>query len=276
MIEKDNSGISVRRQCGLLSVNRSTLYYEGSAKESDISLELAIYDCWRKKPFYGYRKISKKLEESFPEAGEYNVRKAMKKMNLCALYPKKNLSRASRGNKKHPYLIGGVSITAPNLVWASDITYIRIGCSFAYLVAIIDLYSRKVLSWRLSNTTHASFCVSGLREAIALYGAPLIFNTDQGSQFTSEEFIRELENEQVWISMDGKGRALDNIYVERLWRSLKYENIHLKEYQTMPELKEGLQEYFRFFNSERPHQSLGYMTPDRIYCEGRGIFKTGA
>jgi len=189
----------------------------------------------------------------------------MKQAGLRAIYPGLQLSKPSKGSKKYPYLLKGMPIWLPNQVWASDITYLKLLGGYVYLVTIIDLYSRKVLSWRISNTMDAQFCVSALEEAIAHYGVPGIFNTDQGSQFTSDVFMSVLEGHGIWISMDGVNRALDNIIVERFWRSLKYEDIYLKEYRTMSELKGGLARYMKFYNSERFHQSLEYETPDTIY-----------
>ena len=189
----------------------------------------------------------------------------MNRFGLKAIYPKLNLSKARKNHKKYPYLLSGKIIRHPNQVWATDVTYIRLSGGFVYLVAILDLYSRKVLSWRLSNSLDADFCVEALEEAIMNYGVPAIFNTDQGSQFTSDAFTGVLLGKGVQISMDGKGRALDNIFVERLWRTLKYEDIYIKSYESVIELKEGVRRYFHFYNSERFHQSLGYATPDDMY-----------
>lgn len=216
-----------------------------------------------KYPFYGYRKIAKALEK-------YNmtkkiVRRIMRKMGLRAIYPGMNLSKPRKEHKKYPYLLRDKKILFPNQVWATDITYIKLNGHNVYLVAIVDLFSRKVLSWRLSNTIDVNFCIDALEEAIMIYGIPAIFNTDQGSQFTAGAFIGVLKSNNIEISMDGKGRALDNIYVERLWRSLKYEDIYLKSYENMKELKEGIRNYFKFFNTTRFHQSLDYETPDTIY-----------
>lgn len=189
----------------------------------------------------------------------------MRKSGLRAIYTGKWTSIPAKGHARYPYLLRGKAIWLPNQVWATDITYIRLKGGYVYLAAIIDLYSRKVLSWRISNTMDAEFCVAALEEAIAIWGVPAIFNTDQGSQFTSEAFIGVLESHGIRISMDGRNRALDNIFVERFWRSLKYEDIYLKDYQTMEELKQGLKRYFGFYNSERFHQSLDYKTPDIVY-----------
>jgi putative transposase len=189
----------------------------------------------------------------------------MKKAGLRAIYAGKRTSVPTKWHQKYPYLLRGKAIWLPNQVWATDITYIKLSGGYVYLVAIIDLYSRKVLSWRVSNTLDAEFCVAALEEAIAVYGIPAIFNTDQGCQFTSEAFTSTLTRYGIRISMDGVNRALDNIFVERFWRSLKYEDIYLNDYRTLGELKTGLARYFRFYNSERFHESLGYETPDAIY-----------
>lgn len=189
----------------------------------------------------------------------------MKKMGLRAIYPKKNLSKPRKGHKIYPYLLRNKIIALPNQVWATDVTYIKVNGSFVYLAAVLDLYSRKVLSWRVSNTMDTHFCVEALEEAIELYGVPGIFNTDQGSQFTSDAFTSVLLKHGIEISMDGKGRALDNIYVERLWRTLKYEEIYLNYYEDVKELKIAVNKYFKFYNSERFHQSLDYETPNEIY-----------
>ena len=189
----------------------------------------------------------------------------MKRFGLRAIYAKPWLSKTRKEHKKYPYLLRNKIIRYPNQIWASDITYIRLPGGYVYLVVILDLYSRKVLSWRLSNTLDADFCVDALGEAIEIYGEPAIFNTDQGSQFTSDKFISVLKDHHIEISMDGKGRALDNIYVERLWRSLKYEDIYLKSYETMRELRDGITRYFVFYNTERFHQSHEYLTPEVMY-----------
>lgn len=196
---------------------------------------------------------------------EKQVRRIMKKAGLRAIYAGKKTSIPAKGHTRYPYLLRGKDIWLPNQVWATDITYIRLSGGYVYLAAIIDLYSRKVLSWRVSNTMDAEFCVAALEEAIREYGIPAIFNTDQGSQFTSEAFVGVLEAHGIRISMDGRNRAIDNILVERFWRTLKYEDIYLKDYQTMSELKSGLRRFFKFYNEERFHASLGYDTPDTIY-----------
>ncbi len=223
----------------------------------------AILEELRERPFYGYRKIWRAIKDLSVTLKQ--VRRIMKKSGLRAIYAGKRTSIPAKGHARYPYLLRGKAIWLPNQVWATDITYIKLKGGYVYLAAIIDLYSRKVLSWRISNTMDAEFCVAALEEAIAIWGVPAIFNTDQGSQFTAEAFVGVLESHGIRISMDGRNRALDNIFVERFWRSLKYEDIYLKDYQTMEELKQGLKRYFGFYNSERFHQSLDYKTPDMAY-----------
>jgi putative transposase len=222
----------------------------------------------RQHPFYGYRKIARAVADL--GVTEKQVRRIMKRAGLRAVFPGKRTSIAAKNHKKYPYLLRGKLVWLPNQVWATDITYIRLAGGYVYLTAIIDLFSRKALSWRISNTMDAEFCISALEEAIAVYGVPAIFNTDQGSQFTSEAFVGVLQSHGILISMDGKNRALDNVIVERFWRTLKYEDIYLREYQNLSELKDGLKRYFRFYNEERFHASLSYTTPNETY---NSIFK---
>jgi len=231
--------------------------------EEEIKIIKAIMEELKLHPFYGYRKVAVALKHM--EVTRKQVRRIMKKAGLRAIYPGKRLSIPSKMHKKYPYLLRDKDIWLPNQVWATDITYIKLAGGHVYLAAIIDLFSRKVLSWRLSNTLDTEFCISALEEAIMIYGVPAIFNTDQGCQFTSDAFIDKLENYKIRISMDGKGRALDNVYIERLWRSLKYEEIYLNEYHSMEDLKIALKHYFNFYNTERFHQSLEYATPEEIY-----------
>ena len=254
----------MNKQCKILNINQSVIYYKSNAKlEKDIDRIKWIKAEYILHPFYGYRKIYQALKTK--EITEKQTRRIMAKIGLKAITPKQNLSISNKLHKKYPYLLKNKVINFPNQVWATDITYIKVGQSTVYLVAIIDLFSRKILSWRLSNTMDVSFCLEVLEESIERYGIPAIFNSDQGSQFTSEIFTQKLKSYNIDISMDGKGRALDNIYIERFWRSLKYEDIYLNDYQDMKELKEGLVKYFEFYNTERFHQSLDYETPDEIY-----------
>ena len=261
-----NSGVSVRQQCELLELNRSSLYYTPvELSEEDRRLMNAIDVEFTKCPFYGARKIARELRLKGWSVGRKRVRTLMRLLGLEAVVPTKNTSKRNPQHKIHPYLLRGVKIDHVNQAWGMDITYIRLGKGFAYLVAVMDWHSRYVISWRLSNTLTTDFCVECLQDALQ-YGAPEIVNTDQGCQFTSEAFTRVLLEKGIKISMDGRGRALDNIFVERLWRSVKYENVYLKGYQAMPEAREGLREYFDFYNMERSHQSLGYQTPWGMYA----------
>jgi putative transposase len=199
------------------------------------------------------------------KCGPKRIRRLMRKMGLEAIYPKPNTSKANKAHKIYPYLLRNIAVTRPNQVWATDITYIRLKHGFAYLVVIMDWFSRSVLSWRLSNTLDTRFCCEALDEALSLYGNPTIFNSDQGSQFTSEAFTERLKNRHIAISMDGRGRALDNVFVERLWRTVKYQNVYVKGYETMREAEEGLREYFMLYNHNRRHQSLDYEHPWDVY-----------
>jgi len=268
----EDSSLSVNRQCELLGFNRSWFYYKQverlETREMTI-LKGYIAQEYMTRPFYGYRRVATALKRKGHNVTQKKVRLAMRDMNLKAIYPKPNLSEPGKGHEIYPYLLRGLTVDRANQVWATDITYIKLNGSFVYLTAVIDLFSRKVLTYRISNTIDAGFCVEALLEAFDKYGRPEIFNTDQGSQFTSGEFTCELEKRGVRVSMDGKGRALDNVYVERLWRSVKYENIYLNDYKDLKELKGGVKSYFEFFNTERHHQSLEYATPDEVYFSSR-------
>jgi putative transposase len=217
-------------------------------------------------PFYGSRKMTAVLRREGREVNRKRVQRLMRLMGLQSIAPRPNTSQPHPQYRVYPYLLRDVVVERPNQVWATDITYIRVERGFAYLVAVIDGYSRQVLAWRLSNTMDVNFCVEALTEALERYGQPEIFNTDQGSQFTSREFTGVLQTHGVSISMDGKGRAMDNIFVERLWRSVKYEEVYPKQYATMKEAREGLSAYFRFYNTQRPHQGLGNRTPAEVYA----------
>lgn len=223
-----------------------------------------------RRPFYGSRKMKVYLQELGYKINRKRVQRLMAILGLSGMAPGPNTSRPHPEHKVYPYLLRGITVTRPNQVWSTDITYIRLPRGFVYLVAVIDWYSRRVLSWRISNTMDSSFCVDCLEQALQEFGTPEIFNTDQGSQFTSDAFTGVLLKKCIKISMDGRGRALDNIFVERLWRSVKYEDVFLKGYATVSELLLGLTEYFVFYNMERFHQSLGYATPDQVYRTGNG------
>jgi len=265
MISRDHS-LSLTRQSQLLELSRSSLYY-GSVPISDRDLELmrSIDELHMKHPFMGSRSIRDQLQDKGYQVGRQHVSTLMKKMGIAALYKKPRLSKPHPDHKVYPYLLRGMEITRANHVWAADITYLPMARGFCYLVAIMDWASRKVLAWRLSNTLDASFCVEALQEALARYGVPEIFNTDQGSQFTSDAFIGILESYGISISMDGKGRWMDNVFIERLWWSVKYQDVYLKAYGSIAEARKGLREYFEFYNTQRRHQSLDRRTPDDVY-----------
>jgi len=268
LVEVDHPELSVRRQCELLGLNRSTYYYEPTgATPEDLRLMRLIDETYTACPFYGSRRITEALTRRGEEVNRKRVQRLMRIMGLEAIDPKPRLSAAGRGHKIYPYLLRGVTIERPDQVWSADITYVPLPTGFMYLAAVIDWFSRSVLAWKLSNTLDGSFCLEMLEEALA-GGRPEIFNTDQGVQFTAAAFTGRLESAGVAVSMDGRGRALDNVFVERLWRSVKYEDIYIRGYEAVRELYQGLVRYFRFYNQERFHQSLGYETPAEIY---RGI-----
>jgi putative transposase len=249
----------------LLLLARSTVYYRPKdSSDEDLRLMRRIDEMHLKRPFYGSRRIRDWLWEEGHDINRKRVQRLMRQMGIAALYPKKGTSRPGKGHKIYPYLLKGLEIDRPNQVYCADITYIPMARGFVYLVAIMDWHSRKVLSWRLSNTMDSDFCVDALQEAIGRYGAPEIFNTDQGAQFTSEAFTGVLKAAGTQISMDGKGRWVDNVFVERLWRSVKYEEVYLRAYESVSEARSRIGDYFRFYNSERKHQSLG-STPDQAY-----------
>lgn len=226
----------------------------------------AIDEQYLKTPFYGRRRMAFEMRKQGFFVGEKKVRSAMRMMGLEAIYPRPNLSRANKEHKKFPYLMRGLIVDHPDQAWAADITYIPLVGGFGYLFAIIDWFSRYVIAWELSNLLDTGFCIEALEKGLHAR-KPGIFNTDQGVQFTSAQFVGRLEKEGIRVSMDGKGRALDNVFVERLWRSLKYEEIYPKGYENLKELKKGLEKYFEFYNSNRPHQGLGYRTPAEVYLK---------
>jgi len=267
MVEPDNSQVSLQRQCDLLGLSRSSWYFQPCAEEDQENLALmrAVDEEFTKHPFFGSRQMRNVLRRQGWLVNRKRVQRLMRKMGLVSVAPKPGLSKPAPGHKIYPYLLRNLAVTRPNQVWCSDITYIRLRGGFVYLVAVMDWYSRKVLSWELSTSMDESFCCSALERAFRLFGKPEIFNTDQGSQFTSAAFTGLLSGHKVQISMDGKGRAMDNIFVERLWRSLKYEEIYLKEYATAEALKKALKAYFDFYNFERPHQSLERRTPAEVH-----------
>jgi putative transposase len=257
-----------------LGISRSGLYYERRGpNEEDLLLMKAIDQEYLRHPFYGRRKMTIAMQKEGFFAGQKRVRTAMKMMGLEAIYPKPNLSASCREHKKYPYLLRDLTIDRPNQVWAADITYIPLTKGFGYLFAIIDWYSRYVLEWQLSNLLDADFCLETVKRAFTRE-RPEIFNTDQGVQFTSNLFTNEIEKNGVKISMDRKGRALDNIMVERLWRSVKYEDIYPRGYEQLRDVRRGLASYFSFYNGERPHQGLEYRTPAEVHYEGKTLTNT--
>jgi putative transposase len=256
----------VRRQCELLAVNRSSLYYRPVQVEAEeLALMRQLDELHLKHPFFGSRMMTQTLKKQGGPINRKRVQRLMRLMGLESLAPKPNTSCPAPEHSVYPYLLRGVTVDRVNQVWASDITYIPMSHGFAYLVAIIDWYSRRVLAWRLSNTLETAFCVEALHEALTRFGQPEIFNTDQGAQFTADSFTHVLRDRGIKISMDGKGRCIDNVFVERLWRSLKYEEVYLNPYDSMGEARLGIGRYFAFFNDERPHQALGYQTPSSFY-----------
>lgn len=264
MIDLDIA-ISVSRQCELLGLPRSTFYYQAHPESPEnLRLMRSIDQEYLEHPFYGSRRMAAVLDINRKRA----VR-LMRLMGLEAIYPKPSLSQPGRPSERFPYLLKGLAITRPNQVWGTDITYIPVRGGFLYLVAVLDWYSRYVLSWELSNTLDTSFCILALRKALEV-GAPEIFNNDQGSQFTSHEFVAVLKEAGARISWDGKGRALDNVFVERLWRAVKYEEVYLHDYQSGLEAWSRLDAYFRFYAHERPHQALDYKTPASVYFSHKG------
>ena len=263
---EQKSPVPITRRCELLDISRSGFYYQpkGISDEEDEIMKL-IDRQYLEAPFYGARKIAACLKSQGHIVNRKRVRRLMNLMGLKAIYRHPRTSKPAAGHKIYPYLLGDIKITRPNQVWAADITYIPMKRGFLYLVAIIDWYSRYVLAWRLSNTLEADFCIEVLKEALNK-DKPEIFNTDQGSQFTSEAFTKILEQNDIRISMDGKGSYNDNLFIERLWRTVKYEEVYLKAYRDGTEARHSLDSYFCFYNSERPHQSLGYRTPAKVYA----------
>lgn len=269
MVEPGNSELSLYRQCQLVDVPRSTYYrLRGkAAQESAENLKLMalIDEEYTRHPYYGSRKMRDWLNRLGYRVNRKRVRRLMRKMGLRSVAPTPNTSKPAPEHKVYPYLLRDLAITESNQVWCTDITYVPLEGGFVYLVAIMDWYSRKVLSWEVSTTMTADFCVSALERALRLYPKPEIFNSDQGSQFTGEDFTGVLKDHGVKISMDGKGRCMDNIFIERLWRSVKYEDIYIKEYESVEDLRKGLKRYFQHYNTNRPHQTFEGKTPSEMY-----------
>lgn len=268
MVEPDHPRLSIVRQCQLLSIQRSAYYYQ-PVGESTQNLELMrlIDEHYLETPWYGARQMTRHLRRQGHAVNRKRIGRLMQTMGLSAIYQKPNTSKPHPKHKIYPYLLRGLTIERPNQVWCADISYIPLQRGFLYLVAILDWASRKVLSWRLSNTMDADFCVEALEEALARYGTPEIFNTDQGSQFTSDAFTTALKDAGIRISMDGKGRWMDNVMIERLWRSLKYECIYLHAFETGSEVRQGLKRWIEYYNTQRPHSGLDDKTPDEAYWQ---------
>ena len=269
---KGKQRLAVSRKCQLLAVPRSSVYArarERSTTDSELMRQLdALYLKW---PFYGSRRLCDELRQRGERVNRKRVCRLMRRMGLRAVYPKPRTSLPAQGHKIYPYLLKGLRVDHPNQVWASDICYVPMAKGFMYLTAILDWYSRRVLAWRISNSLEAEPCIEALEEALRCYGAPEIFNTDQGAQYTSEAFTAVLLAHHINISMDGKGRWVDNVLVERLWRSVKYEDIYLRAYESPAALRTGLTHYFQFYNSQRRHQSLDRQTPDAVYFKNAHV-----
>jgi putative transposase len=265
MIDRE-AALPVVRQCELLELSRSSVYYEPRpVSAADLALMRLLDELHLAHPFLGARKLATMLKREGLAVGRRHVRTLLRRMGLEAIYRKRRTSLPGQGHTLYPYLLSGVAIERPNQVWAADITYLPMARGFLYLMAILDLASRKVLAWRLSNTLATDFCVEALQEALNRFGSPEIFNTDQGAQFTAPAFSAVLQAQGVRISMDGKGRWIDNVFVERLWRSVKYEEVYLHAYESPREANAALERYFRFYNGRRPHQALDNRTPDEAY-----------
>ena len=269
MIDRGHKQLSLVRQCTLLNISRASVYYRPvSTRAEDLELMARMDRQYLKTPFYGSRRMKAWLLAEGYLVSRSKVRRLMRLMGLEAIYRRPNTSKPAPGHRVYPYLLKGVDVNRVDQVWAADITYIPMAQGFLYLVAIMDWHSRHVLAWKLSNTMDTDFCVTALEAALGK-GRPEVFNTDQGAQFTSDAFTQTLQERGIRVSMDGKGRYLDNIFVERLWRSIKYEEVYLKAYQTVAEARVGINAYLEFYNRRRPHQSLGYRTPAQVYQKGQ-------
>jgi putative transposase len=270
-LEPDHDSISVRRQCELLGLPRSTAYYAPIPEsEENLALMREIDAIYLDDPSYGSRSIAAVLANSGWQANRKRVQRLMRLMGITGVTPKRNTTKPSPGHRIFTYLLRNVAITHPDQVWSTDITYVPLRGGFVYLTAVMDWFSRYVLSWKLSNRLEGTFCQEALEEALK-YGKPEIFNTDQGSQFTCEAFVNRLLDRSVAVSMDGRGRALDNVFIERLWRSVKYQEIYLRDYGTVADVEEGLKLYFEKYNFERPHQALGNLPPAKVYEWGAEV-----
>ena len=276
MIDRGHKQLSLVRQCALLNISRASVYYRPvSTRAEDLELMARMDRQYLKTPFYGSRRMKAWLLAEGYLVSRSKVRRLMRLMGLEAIYRRPNTSKPAPGHRVYPYLLKGVDVNRVDQVWAADITYIPMAQGFLYLVAIMDWHSRHVLAWKLSNTMDTDFCVTALEAALGK-GRPEVFNTDQGAQFTSDAFTQTLQERGIRVSMDGKGRYLDNIFVERLWRSIKYEEVYLKAYQTVAEARAGINAYLEFYNRQRPHQSLGYRTPAEVYQKGQAENRVAA
>jgi putative transposase len=265
LIEKSNPNLSLKRRAKLLEIARSTLYYQPRVKTEDTRIMDKIDEIYTQYPFFGSRRIRAFLRRHDIHISREKTQGLMRRMGIQAVFPGPNTSKARQEHAKYPYLLRGFEIVRPDQVWGTDITYIRLMRSWAYLTVILDWFSRYVIAWALSCSLESSFCVETLKNALDLGRMPEIHNSDQGSQFTSDEYIQVLKGSEVKISMDGRGRCMDNIFTERLWRTVKYENVYLCEYEDLAAAKRGLDEYFKFYNADRPHQALDYRTPYEVY-----------
>lgn len=272
MVDKNYSKLSILKQCNVLSVSRSSYYYKAvEENESNLKLMRIIDEEYLKYPFFGSRQMKRHLSRLGHEVSRHKVRRLMQLMVLVAIYQKPKTSNKNQEHRIYPYLLKNLNINRPNQVWCMDITYIPVKRGFLYLVVILDWYSRKVLSWKLSNTMDTSFCISAISEAIKEFGVPEISNSDQGSQFTSMDFTNLLKEHNIRISMDGKGRWIDNIFIERLWRSLKYECVYLQEFENGLEAKSAISEWIKFYNENRPHSTFNGQTPNEVYYKDTQI-----
>ena len=266
MIDPDNQKLSVSQQCKMLNISRSSMYYKTRrSRAEDLKLMRLIDEQYLKTPCWGSRSMRNQLRRLGHKVNRKRVQRLMRMMGLEAIYPKPRTSRPHPENKVYPYLLRNMAIDGANQVWTADITYIPMSRGFMYLVAVMDWYSRKVLSWRVSNTLDSEFCIDAVSEAIGRYGIPEIFNTDQGAQFTSRGFTGLLESQGIQISMDGRGRVQDNIFIERLWWTLKYQYLYLWSFDSGKDLRQGLRQWFDFYNRDRSHQALDNLTPDEVY-----------
>jgi len=269
MIDRNNDELSLRHQCTLLTVNRSGIYYQGEPRIADtITIMNLIYDHWLSKPFYGYRRITEVLKRQGVLINRKRVQRLMRAMGIKGLARTPKTSKGNQAHKKYPYLLRDLEIERCNQAWMVDITYMRLGQGFMYLCAFIDVHSRYIVGWSLSNTLETENCLVALNSALENNGKPEIINSDQGCQFTSEQWIKALTDKGIQLSMTGKGRCHDNIYIERFWRSIKHEEIYLNDYDSVAELKTAIRQYIEFYNTERPHQALDYKTPAELYFAG--------